>query len=100
MLMLSHGSKFGAIIKCALGDEDGSNPEFIGRAVISKEGFVYCDFIDADGRAHPDAFVGAVSDPDGNVAGLSTHLQLNERERGKFEVTIRDWINTDYRERR
>jgi hypothetical protein len=58
------------------------------------------DFIDAAGRTHPDAYIGAAADLDRNVAGLCAHLQLNEQERGEFEVTIRNWIDTDYRERR
>jgi hypothetical protein len=65
---------------CALGRKI-EGPSFDGKALVTSDGFVMCNFTDSYGQYHMGAFVGDISDLDRNVAGLSAHVKLNETDR-------------------
>jgi hypothetical protein len=97
-VLATRGSKFGAIIKSALGLGEGENgPRFSGKASITSDGFVMCNFIDAHGELHFGAFVGDVSDLTNNFEGLSKHLGLTPRDKTELKAALDGWIGTDYR---
>ena len=70
-LAATRGTQLGAIIACSL-SLPRSSPMFNGKASITSDGFVMCDFTDTAGVTHMGAFVGAVSDLNRNVEGLAT----------------------------
>ena len=94
-LAATDGSRFGAILAVALGESIPA-PRFHGRASITSDGFVMCDFTGSDGRAHLGALVGAASDLIGNVEGLAKHLKLTDDERDELAATVRAWVANDY----
>lgn len=97
ILAATNGTQLGAIARCALGrNEPGQMPAFTGRASITSDGFVMCNFVDKEGRGHMGAFVGAVSDLRGNILGVATHLNLNETERAAWFKVMKEWIAVDY----
>jgi hypothetical protein len=98
-LAATRGSKFGAIIQSAFGIGAGltTGPRFVGKASITSDGFVMCNFIDSNGQFHFGAFVGAFDDLTRNYRGLSDHLKLNERDRASFRKVLNDWIGNDWR---
>lgn len=106
----TRGTQFGAIIHEALrqadrlkpgaspeSESDRSGPRFIGKAVITSDGFAMCDFVDRNGEHHIGAFVGAWSDVERNMEGLAEHLKLTRKEAESFAKVIQSWIATDYR---
>ena len=97
-LIATRGTRFGAILACAAGREE-SGPAFRGKACITSDGFVTCDFIDGRGSYHHGAFVGAASDLDSNVSGLVRHLKLKESDAKALRRLVDSWIATDYRSR-
>ena len=96
-LAATKGSRFGAILACALDVDRKAIPRFVGKASITSDGFVMCDFVDSSGHGHYGAFVGAVSDLDSNVKWLAEHLSLNSADHAALESTVRQWIGTDWR---
>lgn len=96
-LHATQGTQFGAIIRCALGVEGLLVPRYSGKASVTSDGFVMCDFIDKNGEGHFGAFVGAFGDLTGNVSGLSDHLALSVVERAEFRAVIVAWVGTDWR---
>lgn len=88
----TRGSKFGAIIDAAYGQERDAIPRFAGRATATSDGFLMCHFVDRNGEGHMGAFVGSLSDLQRNVAGLSDHLNLSAAERAEFRTAISAWV--------
>jgi hypothetical protein len=95
-LAATAGTQFGAILHASLG-VDKAAPLFRGKASVTSDGFVMCDFVDSHGAYRHSAFVGAVSDLDSNVDGLSRHLNLGESDRASLRAAVKSWIGTDYR---
>lgn len=98
-LLATAGTQFGAIIRCALGIERDATPRFVGKASVTSDGFVMCDFVDWRGDGHMSAFVGSFGDLTGNVSGLSDHLNMTAEERQAFRDLIKAWVGTDWRVR-
>ena len=97
-LAATEGSQFGAILRCALHENiPGRNPHFTGKAMVTSDGFVMCDFVDKNGDLHIGAFVGAKTDLDRNVVGLSKHLKLNATEAGELSAVVAKWIGKYWR---
>ena len=104
-LLATSGSRFGAIIHCALrvqsrlpeSAEKEPTPRFCGGAIVTSDGFVMCDFIDRGGVGHLGAFVGSFGDFKRNQDGLAIHLRLTPKERFDFFAVLSGWIATDYR---
>jgi hypothetical protein len=97
-LAATRGSQFGAIIECALGIGVGqtTGPRFVGKATVTSDGFIMCDFIDRNGCYRHSAFVGAKDDLTRNYRGLSDHLKLSERDRANFRRALARWIRQDW----
>lgn len=89
-------SQFGAILACALGREQAA-PYFYGKATVTSDGFVQCNFCDKDGDHHWGAFVGAFSDLDRNVERLAKHLKLNSDDHNALTAAVAGWIGKDWR---
>lgn len=97
LIACSEGSQLGGVVRCALGrNEPGVHPAFIGKAVITSDGFIMCDFIDRDGNRHMGAFVGSVGDFERNVKGVADHLQLSDEDRAAWYAAARGWIGMNY----
>jgi len=89
-------SQLGTILLCALKRPADGVPTFHGKASITSDGFVMCDFTGRDGQYHHGAFIGSASDLEGNVRGLARHLALSDADRHELFHAVRDWIATDY----
>lgn len=96
-IIATRGTQTGAILLCALGRSGDSFPRFVGNASITSDGFITCDYVDADERAHSGAFVGGVDDLTNNVIGLARHLHLSDADRTSLFTTIQRWIGCDFR---
>lgn len=96
VLDYTSGTKTGAILACALGVRIPA-PCFVGKAVVTSDGFVMCSFRGPDGNYHPGAFVGSVADLDRNLSNVSSDLGLNAAEYNHLAAAITNWIATDYR---
>ncbi len=89
------GTQLGAIIACAFGREIPA-PHFNGKASITSDGFVMCDFTRYNGEYHMGALVGSASDLVRNMRGLAEHLKLRNDERTELFKAVRNWISLDY----
>ena len=97
-LAAAEGAKFGAILRCAINRNiPEAFPQFSGKATVTSDGFVMCNFTDADGRFHMGAFVGSASDLSINTAGLADHLDLSREDHLALCAAITNWIGKDYR---
>jgi hypothetical protein len=92
--------KFGAIIACAAGVADEACPRFVGKASVTSDGFVMCDFVDHDGDYHHGAFVGAMADLTRNITGLTDHLGLDAKEGAELGAVLDGWTGSDHRQRK
>lgn len=97
LLAATRGTQLGAIARCALGRNDDSVPRFEGRASVTSDGFVMCDFVDRDGNGHWGAFVGSDDDLERNVIGVADHLQLSDAERAEWFAAMKKWVAQDWR---
>lgn len=97
-LAATRGTRFGAIIKCVFGKTTGKDiPRFVGKAIVTSDGFVQCNFVSSDGAMRHGAFVGDVRDLEKNTADLIVHLELTDEEKKVFLGLMSQWIATDYR---
>jgi hypothetical protein len=96
-LAVTKGTRLGAILAAAFEVADRPAPAFQGKAVITSDGFVMCDFADSDGRFHRGAFVGDVTELERNLDGLSKHLRLDHAARAVLLGQIQAWIDSDFR---
>jgi len=94
-LSATHGTRFGAIIACMLGHSIDA-PRFDGKAIITSDAFVMCNFTTAEGERELGAFVGGLDDIETNVAGLADHLNLSAAEREEFAKVLEGWIAMEY----
>lgn len=88
-------TKFGAILRCALNVERDAMPRFVGKAVVTSDGYVMCYFVDRHGEGHLGAFVGAKSDLVLNVAGLSKHLRLSKEDDSALRTLVDAWLGVE-----
>lgn len=86
----TRGTQLGAIIACALGVEV-PHPCFVGKATLTSDNFIICNFIDKDGESHMGAFVGSSSDLVRNARGLAEHLKLNDEEKKALFAALHGW---------
>ena len=95
-LAATQGTQTGAILHCALGIPKDP-PSFHGKASITSDGFVMCDFTDAGGSEHIGAFVGSASDLGDNVTELARYLTLSPADTAALQAAVKAWIGTDWR---
>ena len=94
-LAATKGTQFGAILHAAT-DTKKSAPKFTSKAIVTSDGYVQANFVDARGYAHHSAFVGAVSDLFRNTRGLADMLKLADADRDQLFAAVKGWITTDY----
>jgi hypothetical protein len=100
-------SQLGAMLIAILGRTPHAPPMFArylsdgtvvaGKAVITVDGFVLCDFIHKSGIYSHHAIVCNVSDMVRNFRGLADHLKLTDAERKEMFDEVKKWIERDYR---
>ncbi len=95
------GAQTHAIIAAVLGEEPRTDQLYVGKACITSDGFVMCDYIDAEGLLRAGAFVGSFESLQTNVVGLIKHLQaegvLSDDERDEVLKAWVGWFAKDYR---
>jgi hypothetical protein len=97
LLAATKGTQTGAIAKCVLNRNVAQGlRQYYGQASITSDGFVMCNFMDAQGQEHMGAFVGSVDDLKRNVVGVAKHLGLTDDEREAWYRACRAWIGLDY----
>jgi hypothetical protein len=93
-LAVTRGTQFGAILLAAMGRKTEYVPRFVGRAYLTSDGFLMCDFVDREGRYHTGAFVGSKEDLDANAEGLARHLGLSAQDYAALTATIAAWVRS------
>lgn len=86
-----------AIIAAIIGTEPKTVQRYVGKAVVTSDGFVQCSFVDGDERYHNMAFIGSWETLMENMHGVMAALELTATERLTVNQMIRDWIAVDYR---
>lgn len=99
LLAATKNTQLGAIIRCAYGLERDSLPRFCGKACMTSDDFIMCNFIDSNGIGHLGAFVGSRQDFNRNVAGVALHCKLDPAERAMFFNVMNDWCGVASRAR-
>lgn len=95
LVLETRGTQFGAILAAALGFKiDG--PHFVGKAIVTSDGFVQCNFVDRNGVARHSAFVGSVEDLVRNTKGFADYRKLDETDRNALYSAIHGWVAIDY----
>jgi hypothetical protein len=85
-----------AIIACMLGREANTPQKFVGRAIITSDGFCQCNFVDGAGTEHHQAFVGSWDEIEENVQLVAEDLSIPEEQTAAL---LKDWIGIDYQSR-
>ena len=83
ILSTTRGTKTGAILRCAIGNggmADGQ-PYFTGKASVTSDGYILCDYVDIYGEGHHGAFVGSLEELDANLLRLCEHMDLSRPDR-------------------
>jgi hypothetical protein len=88
--------KLGAILRCAIGEDNNRTPRFSSKAVITSDRYVMASFVDHDGEHHSGAFVGSVDDLERNITDLADYLGLVGDDRAAMFTAFKRWIQTDY----
>jgi hypothetical protein len=96
IVLETRGTQFGAVLACALGFDKNPAPCFVGKAIITSDGYVQCNFTGKDGRNHHGAFVGSVRDLVNNTKHAADHFKLGTEDRADLYKAVREWIATDY----
>lgn len=97
LLAATQGTQTGAIVKCVLGRNlPNGRRQYQGSAIITSDGFLMCNFVDAEGEGHGGAFVGSVEDLKRNIVKVADHLELSDADREAWYRACRAWISTDY----
>ena len=91
-------SLLGAVVLAAIGKTPANPPYLSGRATITSDGLLMCDFTSKDGVFHPGALVGDDEDFARNLLGLCNHCQLNNDEKIEFLARVNHWIEFDHRD--
>ena len=94
----TRGTKTGAIIDCALDVARDALPRFEGKAVVTSDGLLICDYVDRGGELRMGALVGSIVDLDENVENLIRHLALKSDEVEQLAAAVTNWIECDYRD--
>ena len=93
-LAATQGSRFGAILRCALNVERDAIPRFEGAPSLTSDGFLLCNFVDRNGNLHWGAFVGSADDVARNLEGLCAHLRMTRADARELADALRQWVNT------
>ncbi len=91
-------TRLGAVVLAAIGRRPDNPPYLSGRATITSDGLLMCDFTSKDGVFHPGALVGDDEDFARNLLGLCNHCQLSNDEKTEFLARVNHWIEFDHRD--
>jgi len=97
VLAATRNTQLGAIIRCAMDIERDAVPRLVGKAHVTSDGYVMCDYYGANVGYKHGAFVGALSDLDLNIVGLSKHLGMTPTEYNALTALVTGWIGKDWR---
>lgn len=97
ILDTTRGTQTGAIIACAMDKERDAIPRYVGKAIVTSDGYVMCSFVDRHGETHSGAFVGSVEDLDNNLLRLKNHMHLSNSQYNELTAIVTGWISQDYR---
>ena len=86
-----------AIIAAMLGREPQTPQRYVGKAIVTSDGFVQCNFVDSNGVSHHSAFVSSYEEIEANVLSVSDLLGIDPDETRQL---IASWIAIDYRSAR
>ena len=90
-------TQFGTILLNALNrNQEGSFPQFHGRASLTVDGYVMCDFTDREGCHHYGAFVGGLEDVVNNTDRLAAFLRLSDEDRANLRDAIEKWLGAKH----
>ena len=95
ILKVTIGSQFGAVLRCAMNVERDAVPRFSGKAMVTSDGFVMCNFVGSDGQMRMGAFVGSKADLWKNVLGISTFLKLDKQDIADLTTLIDAWLGLE-----
>lgn len=98
---LIKGSREDSMMRAVVLAVLGRNPtflrnNFVGKAAITSDGFVMCDFIGSHGEYHYGALVCEVSELKHNIKGIAKFLRLNSGEMDVWYGACSAWIGNDY----
>jgi hypothetical protein len=94
----SGATQMHAILACAMGRDPLTTARFVGKATVTSDGYIQCDFVDHDGTGRRSAFVGSYGELEANLQSLVIqHLGLGQDELQQATTLIESWIGTDYR---
>ena len=72
-------------------------PRFGSTAIIDKDGLVYSNMQDKDGRMYRNHCLGPIEDIRDNFRGLADHLKLSDNEREGLFSDLKKWRSHDAR---
>ena len=91
-------SLLGCFVLAILGLQHGIKPPRFGStANIDKDGLLYSNMQDKDGKIHQNFCLGPVKDLVDNLRGLADHLKLDDKDRVEMFDEFKKWIKHDAR---
>lgn len=91
-------SLMGCLVLAAIGKEPSNPPFFRGKARITNQNEVLCDFVGKDRIYHSMARISDDEDLVQNLVRLTVHCDLTDDERVEFLARVNAWIEHDDRE--
>lgn len=95
ILKVTVGSQFGAVLRCAMNVERDAVPRFSGKAMVTSDKMIMCNYVDSNGQLHLGAFVGSKADLWKNVLGISTFLKLDKPDIADLTTLIDAWLGLE-----
>lgn len=96
LLRTARGMQTGAIVAAILG-RDIQQPKYVGKAVVTSDGFVMCNFITKNGESKHGALVSDVDGVCDNLRALVHVCKLTSEQATEFYNIAKAWIAIDYR---
>lgn len=88
----------GCFVLAILGFQHGIKPPRFGKtATIDKDGILYSNMQDKDGKVFQNHCLGPIGDVRDNFRGLADHLKLSDAERNAMFDELKKWISHDVR---
>lgn len=94
----SGANQFISIVAAAYDKAGETIPRFVGRANVTSDGYLMCDFVTRDGGHKHGAFFGAVSDLWENERRFVEHFKLAPAVAKELHAKLQAWIATDWRQ--
>lgn len=91
-------SILGCVVIAAIGHRSENPPYLVGKATVTNDGQVLCDFVERGGTYYFNARIGDDEDFARNIAGLAVAAGLDDLERIEFLARVNNWIGRDERD--